>query len=67
MPYLENPINLSLCDTGIYLTLYPKPINNEGKNLCIPSKYGTFDRLFIGIRDIIKVRKIIFNNKKSNV
>jgi len=31
------------------------------------SKYGTFDRLFIGIRDIIKVRKIIINNKKSNV
>jgi dolichol-phosphate mannosyltransferase len=31
------------------------------------SKYGTFDRLFVGIRDIIKVRNIIINNKKSNV
>ena len=31
------------------------------------SKYGTLDRLFVGIRDIMKVRKIIINKKKSNV
>ena len=31
------------------------------------SKYGTIDRLFVGIRDIIKVRKIISNKQKSNV
>ena len=28
------------------------------------SNYGTLDRLFIGIRDIMKVRKIIINKKK---
>ena len=31
------------------------------------SKYGTLDRLFVGIRDIIKLIKIIINKKKSNV
>ena len=30
------------------------------------SKYGTFDRLFKGIADIIKVRRIIIENKKNN-
>ena len=26
------------------------------------SKYGTFKRLFVGVKDIIKVKKIIKNN-----
>jgi dolichol-phosphate mannosyltransferase len=31
------------------------------------SKYGTFGRLFNGIRDLIKVRNMIFSFKKNNV
>ena len=31
------------------------------------SKYGTFDRLFVGIKDIIKVKKIIRDHRKKIV